>query len=129
MASPATPDCQGLHARRAVPSGPSVRGRRVIAIISIALTGIIISAIMAIIFIVITVDVTSGADLMKPLKTRRNEIFPITVTKVFINLHLRMPRYCGVVRSSFTKTTPRASASRSKIYRGWRGVVSDPVLR
>ena len=65
-ASPATPDYQGLYARRAVPSGPGGRGRRVIAIISTALTGIIISAIMAIIFIVITVDVTSGTDLMKP---------------------------------------------------------------
>ena len=65
-ASPATPDYQGLYARRAVPSGPSGRCRRVIAIISIALTGIIISAIMAIIFIVITVDVTSGTDRMKP---------------------------------------------------------------
>ena len=65
-ASPATPDYQGLYARRAVPSGPSGRGRRVIAIISIALTGIIVSAIMAIIFIAITVDVTSGTDRAKP---------------------------------------------------------------
>ena len=127
-ASPAKPDYQRLHARRAVPSGPSGRGRRVIAIISIALTGIIVSAVMAIIFIAITVDVTSGTDRTNPLKTGRTEIFPITVTKVFINLHLRMTRSCGVVRSSFTKTTPRASASSSIIYRVWRGVVSDPVL-
>ena len=63
-ASPATPDYQGLYARCAVPSGPSGRGRRVIAIISIALTSIIMSAIMAIIFIVLTVDVTSGTDRM-----------------------------------------------------------------
>ena len=56
----------GLCARRAVPSGPSGRGRRVIAIIGIALIGIIISTIMAIIFIVITVDVTTGTDRMKP---------------------------------------------------------------
>ena len=127
-ASPATPDYQALHARRAVPSGPSGCGRRVIAIVSIALTGIIASAIMAIIFIAITVDVTSGTDRTKPLKTGRAAISPIAVTKVFINLPLRMTRSCGVVRSSFTKTTPRASASISLIYKVWRGVVSDPVL-
>ena len=46
--------------------GPSGRGRMVIAITSIALTGIIISAIMTITFIVITIDVTSGPDQMKP---------------------------------------------------------------
>ena len=49
-----------------MPSGPSGRGRRVIAITGIALIGIIISTIMAIIFIVITVDVTTGTDRMKP---------------------------------------------------------------
>ena len=65
-ASPATPDYQGLYARRAVPSGPSGRGRRVIAIISIALAGIIVSTIVAIIFVAITVDVTSGTDRAKP---------------------------------------------------------------
>ena len=47
-------------------NGPSGRGRKIIASASIAMAGIIKSVNMIIIFIVITIDVTSGTDRMKP---------------------------------------------------------------
>ena len=47
-------------------NNPSGRGCMIIAIASIIMTGIIISAVMIIIFIAITIDVTSGPDGMNP---------------------------------------------------------------
>ena len=51
-----------------------------------SMAGIVMHAATAIIFIVVTIDVTLGPDRKKPRKTGRTAIFPITVTKVSFNL-------------------------------------------
>ena len=52
--------------RRRRPRRPEGRGRMFIAVASIAMTGIIKSAIMSITVVVVTIDVASGLDRVKP---------------------------------------------------------------